>query len=167
MLQVASLVALLVASTLGGQASQSGIGPTSTPLMPRDSLPRCYDLTFGSWTIGSEPLDMYRPLPTRVALTESALSRQGRDREYWGVRWPVDSLRRVAMWHTVKPDSVSIRFPSWWSTGLLLQLAQHGDSLIGRADVYVDYSPFDPTFAHVVAVPVRCPTLPSVGAAGA
>ena len=155
------ILALAVGVLLAG-ASPHRRAPQGS-VAQADSLPRCYDLAFGAWVIGSEPLDMYQPLPTRIALTSKVMTKRGHRREYWGVRWPTDSLRRVATWQHLGADTIAVRLPSWWSTGLWLAFTPRGDTLVGRAEVYVDYSPMEPTFARVTGVPVACPVLPRIG----
>jgi len=130
--------------------------------MMLDSLPRCYDLSFGSWKIGSETLDLYQPLPVRIALTSKVFWQSNGRTEYWGIRWPTDSLRRVATWQVDGQDSLGIRLPSWWSTGLWLAVRRRGRDLIGQAEVYADYLPMDPTIADVTATGVACPKLPAI-----
>jgi len=142
------LLILSVGSTIGRAEAQT----------PSDSLPRCYALSFGSWSIGSEPLDLYQPLATRIALTSYVFERRHTGTSYWGIRWPTDKLRRVAVWTTTGSDTVNVQLPSLWSTGIELTLTHRADSLIGQALVYVDYYPNSPTSAPVVASPVPCPS---------
>ena len=63
--------------------------------------------------------------------------------------------------------TIAFRLPSWWSAGLWLTFTPHADSLVGRAEVYVDNSPNGPTRAAVIGIPVACPVLSRVGQVGA
>jgi hypothetical protein len=155
-------VALVACVTAPPNRVAADGAPSGTPVSAparrtaADSLPRRYDLVFGTWTVGTEPLKLYEPLPTRVLLMP----------DYRARRWPTDSLRRTASWQPLGWDSLEVRFPSWWSTGLLLRL-RWGDTLVGRADVYVDYAMPAPTFAPVRATHVSCPSHATLGEAGA
>lgn len=133
----------------------------ATPMPPvAHRKARCLRLSYGPWTIGNETLDLYQPLPLGVALVDSLFwpAPRGRPAQYWAVRIPVAKAeRRRSMWNG-RRDSLELRFPSWWSTGLVMRFAGSGDTLHGRADVYVDYSPSEPTWAQVTAVSMKCPT---------
>lgn len=121
-------------------------------------FPRCYDLTFGPWTIGNEPLDLYSPLPTRIALTAEPDRTFPDDTVAFRLaRWPKDSLLRYGVWRLMGSDSIAIQLPSWWSTGLYMELRLTGALSHGRMDVYTDYSPMSPTFSPVELRAVPCP----------
>jgi hypothetical protein len=122
---------------------------------------RCYALTFGQWTIGSESLSLHTPLPDGIALTDSLFqpAEKGRPAEYWAVRLrSAGTENRRAFWSSTGADSLKVILPAWWSTGIVLSLPARGDSLVGRADIYVDYEPAAPTYAAVTAHRQACPT---------
>jgi hypothetical protein len=115
---------------------------------------RCYRLAFGAWTRPLEG-DLYHPLPTSVRLrADVAMAREG-DTLRRGDRTPVDSLRRVALWR-MENDSLMILFPSWWSTGVRVRVPLNGRTPHGRAEVYVDFTPYEPPTAQVSAAHMDC-----------
>ena len=121
------------------------------------AAPRCYALSFGPWSGGASALEGYLPLPTRVALHDSLIMNDGSSGLRWAMRWPIDSVRRAASWeHIASIDSIAIHFPSWWSNGITVGLPAHGDTLRGRAFIYIDYRPFTPPRSSVTAIPIPC-----------
>src|SRR5437867_7037961 len=118
---------------------------------------RCYTLTFGPWSKGDEPLTLYQPLPEIVELRDSVAVGRGRWPSYAAQRWPIDQLRRRASWLRVTADTVRIRFPSSWSTGVIVDVPTRGDTLRGEARVYVDYEPFAPPPRTVALIRTECP----------
>ncbi|HET7584736.1 MAG TPA: hypothetical protein VFK13_07510 [Gemmatimonadaceae bacterium] len=121
----------------------------------------CYQIVFGKWRVGGESLELHQPLPQTIALTDTVVEhwRDGTARTI--VRWPSDSLHRSGWWLRLPPDSVRVIMPSWWSTGIELRVRPVGDTLVGRAEVYVDYKPYTPTWAPVRLIPTECPDGPA------
>jgi hypothetical protein len=136
---------------------QSVAGPGVPATLSDRGDPRCYDIEYGQWKIGNEKLDLYSPLPVRIALTDERVDSTDPTSELWVARWPMTETLRAGTWRQVGQDSVTIRLPSWWSTGLWLALARTTDALEGTADVYVDYVGGKPTYAHVTLRPTSCP----------
>lgn len=130
-----------------------------------DSQPRCYDLIFGRWTIETVATDLHEP--RGIALSGRPFRTRSDTVEYWAVGWSTDPLQHVGTWRRAAPDSVSVRFPSWGSWGLRLQLAQYRDSVAGQAQVYGDFTSFKPAVATVRGPRVSCPALPVIGDTGA
>ena len=140
------------------------LSPVATVVGRRVRAPHCLALTYGRWTVGDEPIDDYKPLPTAIALLDSLFwpAEGGRPAEYWVVRLPGnDAERRRAMW-SEQGDSLILRFPNWWSSGLWMELRGTSSTLRGRATVYVDYSGGKSTSARVTAITIACPsTIPA------
>jgi hypothetical protein len=128
--------------------------PSAGTSQAREVL-ECLTLSFGEWTAGDERLDLYLPLPTRVELRDSIAAPQAEGNWLYARRWPTDSLRARAFWIRDR-DSLTIFFPSWWSTGLKLRLPAVGDVRQRSASVYVDYDPFTPPTTTVAATRVSC-----------
>jgi hypothetical protein len=136
--------------TIGACVHHSTLHSSSAP-------PRCFALSFGPWSGGARALEGYLPLPERVALHDSLIMNDGSSELRWAMRWPMDSLRRRASWELIASiDSIAIHFPSWWSTGITVGLPARGDTLRGRAFIYIDYRPFTPPRATVTAIPIQC-----------
>lgn len=105
----------------------------------------CWRLSFSAWqpSPGSDST-LYLPLPDTLWLNP-----QRANPEYLqGARRPnmpapttplKDSLR--ALWRPLPKDSIEVWFPVWWSTGIRAHVRVQGDSLHGRAWIYVDYRP--------------------------
>lgn len=123
--------------------------------------PRCFALQYGPWSIGSESLSLHEPVSQGIALLDSVFlpAKNGRPVEYWAVRLPVSPREpRRATWQVSGQDSVVVTLPIWWSTGIQLSLPMSGDTLKGRAEIYVDYSPATAPWASVTATRTKCPS---------
>ena len=155
--QVPSVYRLLVYSSAVVISAVAGCGHAALIPSPTTAA-RCYALSFGAWSGNARSLDFYLPLPTHVALHDSLVMHDGSSSLRWAMRWPIDSLRRRASWEpAVNGDSLAVHFPSWWSTGVAIALPARGDTLRGRAFIYVDFEPYTPPRTTVTAVRIECP----------
>ena len=138
-----SAVVLSVAAMSGCRATpvrEAAVAPTPVPVS-------CWDVSFSRWSPDSAatPGDLY-PLPTWLRLFDTYCCMAGyRRAERSPALLPVIVRRTIgppdslpAWWTPEGADSITIVLPSWWSTGLGIRAVQRGDSLVGRARVYVD-----------------------------
>jgi len=144
----AALVLVLTSIPLGptsAQASSKAVG--------------CWRMSFSPWSPspGGDSV-LYQPLPDTVRLSVKRF-----DADYLQatrrpnvvpqmLRQSIDSLR--VFWRPLSRDSIEVWLPTWWSTGVRVNLRLVGDTLEGRGEIYVDYTPHETPYANVRAV--RC-----------
>jgi hypothetical protein len=136
---------------------------TSLMAQSPDPAVGCWHVSFTRWTPmppGNDSV-LYRPLPDTLQLDPWPLHS-----EYLhGVRRPATPPQELPdrpaslrlSWKRISPDSVELWLPVWWSTGIRAHARIDGDSLLGNAWIYVDYSGYETPQSSVRGTRISCP----------
>jgi len=137
------------------------LGPGIASAQVREHAIGCWSLTYSPWipSPGGDSI-LYQPLPAILKLRGDSATRPG---YLSAIREPATPPKvvsgwvktLVALWKPLTHDSVEVWLPVSWSTGVTARLEVRGDSMFGKAVIYVDFPNGSPT-SEVLGIRTPC-----------